>query len=222
MAVDLPAGWQTLKRRYGACSQREKLLLIGVMLALVVGLWDSLVHLPMQTKAASLNEQQQRTQQQTQQMAQAISLMQSQVGESPADRQKRLANLKQQSSAREQQLQDASSGLVTPQHMAAVLKRVLQQTDRVRLIRMQSLPPEKWLLPGLTDRHEWVGPVVYQHGIELQIEGDYFAVLDYIKRVESIMGFYWDDLDYQVQQWPRASVRLRLHTLGLEEAMLGA
>lgn len=63
---------------------------------------------------------------------------------------------------------------------------------------------------------------VYRHGLVLQFRGSYFNTLQYLQYLESLSGsFYWDRLDFQVDDWPTASVTLELHTLSSEEGFVG-
>lgn len=58
---------------------------------------------------------------------------------------------------------------------------------------------------------------VYQHNLELVLEGRYFAVRDYLRRLQDApYGFYWVEMNYEVQQYPTARVTLYLYTLTQE------
>lgn len=221
MGADLSNITQRLRAAYKQRSQRERIWIILAALALVLGLWDSLIHLPLQNKTKHAQEQLQQLQQQSAKLQQAITLLQSQTGESSVDKQKRLVALEREVQARQLVLQEASSGLVSPQRMAKVLKQVLAQSRRLQLIQMRTLPPQPWGKTTAASASTTL-PMVYQHGIELELQGDYFAILEYVQQVETLPGFYWDALDYEVTAWPVATVRIRLYTLGLQEAILGA
>lgn len=59
-----------------------------------------------------------------------------------------------------------------------------------------------------------LGPGVYKHSVELSIEGGYFAVLDYLKALENMpWQFYWEGMDYVVDDYPNAKVTLEVFTL---------
>lgn len=217
MRADLSSRMMQLRKAYTQRSGREKIWMVLAVVALIVGLWDSLIHLPMQNKTAQIKQQTEQSQQQSAQMQQAIRLLQSQVGETSAEKQQRLEALQQQVAATQDRLQAESSGLVSPERMAKVLKQVLAQTQGVELLKLKTLPPQPWSEVASPD-----APLIYQHGIEMQLQGDYFAILNYLQLVEAQAGFDWESMDYQVRVWPTAQVTIRLHTLGLEEAMLGA
>lgn len=222
MAANRPAFWQSLSDRYQRASGREKVLIVVAMLALLIGLWDSLAHRPLQQRIVLAKQQASQAQQQVEPLQQMISKLQHEVGETTAAKRQRLVQLQQSIQSTQQQLRADASGLVTPQQMANVLKQLLQQSGRLELIKLQTLKPQTWpesIDPKATDSDS---QSVFKHGIELELQGEFFAILDYIKQVEKQPGFDWDLLDYQVQIWPQARVLIRLHTLGLDEAFVGA
>lgn len=57
--------------------------------------------------------------------------------------------------------------------------------------------------------------------MELVVDGRYFDVLEYIKRLEQLKGFNWQMLDYDVIDYPNARVTIRIRTLSLEEDWIG-
>ncbi|RUO37608.1 hypothetical protein CWE13_06545 [Aliidiomarina shirensis] len=62
---------------------------------------------------------------------------------------------------------------------------------------------------------------VYQHNVELVLEGSYFSIRDYLQRLQDLpFGFYWQELDYQVDAYPTAFVRLRLYTLSQQARVI--
>ncbi|VUD56796.1 hypothetical protein TDB9533_02403 [Thalassocella blandensis] len=66
------------------------------------------------------------------------------------------------------------------------------------------------------------GVGLYKHAVKLAIEGEYFTVVDYLKSIEELpWKIYWQTLDYQVQDYPRAKVVLEVYTLSTEKGFIG-
>ena len=63
---------------------------------------------------------------------------------------------------------------------------------------------------------------VYQHGIEMTFTGSYLDTLGYLKILQNLpWSFYWDDVLFDVDHYPKSTVIIRVHTLSLEEGWLG-
>ena len=59
-----------------------------------------------------------------------------------------------------------------------------------------------------------LSPGVYKHSVVLSVSGGYFAVLDYFKSLEAMpWQFYWQGMDYVVDEYPHANVTLEVFTL---------
>jgi len=64
--------------------------------------------------------------------------------------------------------------------------------------------------------------VLYLHAVELQLRGSYFEALRYLQALETLpWQVIWDQLEYQVIQYPQADIRLRINTLSGSDRLLG-
>lgn len=60
------------------------------------------------------------------------------------------------------------------------------------------------------------GKKLYKKTIRITFRGKYFGVINYLKELEKLSWqLYWDDLDYKVNQYPEATVELKLHILSI-------
>ena len=67
-----------------------------------------------------------------------------------------------------------------------------------------------------------LGGQVFSHGLVIEFQGDFFATLSYLQYLEDLTGnFFWDTLDFQIQQWPMATVTLQIHTLSTDRGFIG-
>lgn len=133
-----------------------------------------------------------------------------------------------------EQLKQKSVSLMSPQRMSTVLESLLQATQSVELLSLRSLAIEPLDLTTLAQDKgsavsgeeksvsEEAPPKVYRHPFEVRIQGSYNAVYDYLLQLESLSAaFFWDALEYKVNEYPNAEVILRVHTLSAEEGWLG-
>ena len=63
---------------------------------------------------------------------------------------------------------------------------------------------------------------VFQHGMEMEFSGSYLETLSYLHKLENLpWNFYWDAVLFDVIDYPKSRVIIRVHTLSLEEGWLG-
>lgn len=115
--------------------------------------------------------------------------------------------LTQQLAQLDAQLKDQTLDLIPAERMPGLLEQMLASSGRLRLISLTSLPPK----PLLDDPEQ---NLLYQHGIQLRLQGSYFDIFQYLRALEGLPEhFYWRRLNYQVEQYPQASIELELYTL---------
>ncbi|MBC3875271.1 hypothetical protein [Undibacterium flavidum] len=62
---------------------------------------------------------------------------------------------------------------------------------------------------------------IYKHEVELELEGNYLDMLEYIKALEAMPErVYWSRSTLKVLEYPKSSMTLRLFTLSLEKKWL--
>lgn len=125
------------------------------------------------------------------------------------------------------QLEALSQSLVAPEHMLELLRSVLDEGSGLKVRAARSLPVERiGQEPAQNTDDNTVTPppqgAVYLHPFELELEGSYTALYRYLRRLEALRsGFYWDSLVYDSAAFPKATIRLRVHTLSTKENWLG-
>lgn len=133
--------------------------------------------------------------------------------------------------------------LVGPEQMLGLLHSVLGPDNDLKLIEAFSLPVEPLVLNKEEEGSEGVSAaqrltadaearerekamqnaVIYIHPFEMKLQGSYQALYRYLQSIEALhQGFFWDRLEYSADKYPKATIRLRVHTLSTEESWLGA
>ncbi len=224
---------KVLSTKIDELTLRERLMVMVAMLVLMFTAWDNFFWQPM-------NAEQQQLQNQLSQAEGEIKLLNVQIGgvavragiDPNADLKKQLEGLKLSLQQVQKQVQAATADLVAPQQMSQLLESLLRKQGALQLIELRTLGPIA-LLPSTDESGaEGAGSRVsnpqknslnlYQHGFVLEFEGDFFAVLAYLRALEALKSaFYWDTVQYDVITYPRARVRLHLHTLSLSEGWIG-
>ncbi|PCH60671.1 MAG: hypothetical protein COC19_05640 [SAR86 cluster bacterium] len=127
--------------------------------------------------------------------------------------------------------------LVLPRAMTEVLTTVLDSQQGLELVgwRNISANPLRENLTNINETLATTGAVnfdekslvnvngqVYEHGLEIEFEGDYFSTLRYLRFLENIeASFFWDSIHFTQLEWPKANVVLKIHTLSTSEGFIG-
>ncbi len=126
---------------------------------------------------------------------------------------RKIAQLKQRLARLNENVEGRLQSLVGPEQMAELLLDVLAQENGLRLQQLQNKPAQ-----GITTP---TGDTLYRHGISLQLSGSFTQLLDYVRRLESLQGrLYWQSLDFELEQYPDARIRLDFFTLSEYKELL--
>ena len=149
-----------------------------------------------------------------------------------ANRQRREEMLAELDQARNAILQ-ATSNLVAPGKMPELLRSVLSRVNGLQLIKLEGLGKTP-LIETTADEDGKAGPEVtagedadsfdmaYKHGMKIVFEGDYFTTLDYIRKLETLeWRFFWDSIEFSVENYPRTISSVTLYTLSIDENWIG-
>ncbi len=132
---------------------------------------------------------------------------------------------------------ELTSLLIAPEQMARLLEQLLLDRGGLRLIKLENsvsraAVEQNNVLDQASQQPEeqesditggvLTSPGIYQHGFTLELEGEFFSTLEYLRALEAFpQRFFWDAVEYDVVEYPRAKVRIRLHTLSLSEGWVG-
>ncbi len=233
--TDWQQTWQRCSERVEAYSLRERALLLLCVIAVVIGLWQWLFELPQEQRREQITQQRAAVANDMKaQQAQLAALVSTEADGRPV---RELEQLQGTLAELDESLASLSQGLVSADQLPQILQEVLISTTELRLRRVRTLPVEELPLSRSSndgeadgsDNRETDGSEsgdtatgVYRHSVELEVSGDYFEVLGFLRRLESLSWrFYWDRLDYEVVDYPLGDIRLRVYTLSAEEGLLG-
>lgn len=95
-----------------------------------------------------------------------------------------------------------------------LLKHFIKQDPRLQLLQLSTTPPAKLKENGkdfLVDNK-----AVYQTQVTLTLSGEFYALISYIDQLEHMPWyFFWKNMQYQVTQYPKATLVLTLQVLSL-------
>lgn len=225
------AGDAGLKARFKQLTARERNIILVLALVVVVFLWDQLLFAPLQRDSQKVKQQinalNNNLATQTNQLTEVMESAKHDPNRELKQKHQQLSQSLQQLETRQQSL---TANLIPPRQMAEVLEQVLRQKTRLKLVKVTSLPAEK--LTGTTEQTQSGAgksgtgnsetSVLYRHGVELELEGSYFETLGYLRSLEQLRWkVLWDSLEYEVQEYPRAQIRLQINTLSTNAGWIG-
>lgn len=133
------------------------------------------------------------------------------------DPQAKLAELRLRRDSVEEKIQSYAAELISPTEMARLLERVLERRSALRLLRLRNSGAEDLLPEDSPGQNR-----LYRHGLQLELEGPYLAVLAYLKDLEALpWRLYWQVLDIETDEYPINRVRIEVATLSLDEDWIG-
>lgn len=210
-----------LMDRYDQLSLRERVIVLIATLLLITLIWDSVFMGPLDKEGKGRQQQVDALRAEVSGLEQSIEALVEQGAANPApDSKAVVAALEGEIAEIDRRLAGATSGLIDPKQMAHVLEQVLARAERLTLHGLRTLPPQAVVAPNAQAGGN--AAQIYKHGVELELTGSYLDTLYFLQQLEALpWRFFWDRIEYTVEQHPRGRVKLRLYTLGLEEGWIG-
>lgn len=153
-------------------------------------------------------------------MREKSATLQAQVAEQSRDGDTQFAERRAALQARrthaERVIAEAQVDLIAPQDMREQLASILARFPQLKVIAVTSLAPAPLGEAGSVASPA-IAAGVYQHGLEVQVEGRYFELLSYLEALEKApRRIYWRELDLQVNPQGVPVTRIALFTLSKE------
>lgn len=227
--LPLSASWRRLDNRFLALSQRERLLVISMVLAIIAAAGEYLFFAPLREQIKAEKTQQASSQQQREQLENELAQLQAWY--SSQEDAGQLNTVTADLQAIDAQIQQLSQRMVPPEQMSELLQQLLAREQGMQVVALEKLPLEQPVLETAGAAAEPATAVakpadnsahLYRHRLRLSLRGSYFDSLRYLQAMEALpWTVYWDSLDYQVEQYPHGIMTIEIATLGQEEGWLG-
>ncbi len=217
-----------LTEKIDALSLRERALLLGAVLAVVFSVWDQWLMVPLTRQHALVTHEMDAVQVNLTKFDNQIeSIVESQRQDPDKANRDRLAKLEARHERLDARIAELVVDLIPPQKMALVLEEILVRKKGLELVRVESLGAKPLLGP---DAHEPSGkpdnpaviPGIFRHGLVIEFNGSFLATLEYLQALEGLpWRFFWESIEYQVDDFPKARVTITVSTLSFNEAWIG-
>ncbi len=210
-------------------AQIEKVAILAIAIAALVMAYLSLVSDPLR---AEISTAQNEVANLTRQIGQQQSSYENMLAQSREDPNKfandRLDVVQREQAELDRRIRELAGDLISPADMTRILTSVLERQAGLELISFQNLQATP-LLAGERNSGEGAGEggsdisgQVFQHGLRLVFQGDFFSTIKYLRFIEEISGsFFWDSISFQQAEWPQAIVTLEIHTISTDSGFIG-
>lgn len=211
--------WQ---QKIDALTQRERVILFATAVVAVIMLIQLVLIDPVLAKRKQLARQQQQLESQIVQQRAEQQMIAAVLG-GGVNREKiaHRDNLKATVEDLDKKIQSSVLALIPPQLMAEVLESILKQTEQLKLTGLENLPVEPVLeqaaAEGSTSKQG-----LYRHRFSMSLTGEYSSVIAYLEKLTALpWRFHWDSLFYEVSEYPKATIKLDVHTVSMSEEWIG-
>jgi MSHA biogenesis protein MshJ len=191
---------------------RERILILGAALSLLLASWDVLLMQPLRSTSVALKAE-----------LQAAGIDPNDAALTSDDPHHaavlRATELQQQTTALDSRIAGTANGFVPASKMIDVLQNVLERQSRLKLVSIRNLP-----MRSLVDAPDAAIPQTppYLHSIEVIVDGRYVDIQDYVRQLEALpWKFRWSELELSTLKYPVNRVRLHLSTLSMDATWLG-
>lgn len=131
----------------------------------------------------------------------------------------------------EMQIGSALNNFVSPTEMTSILKNFLDTKKNLSVLSAKNLPVQQIqfdregkVVEKKNDTPEAAkenASTVFLHGLEVVFVANYFDTLEFVQTLEQINGLIWQEMDYTVDEYPLAEVRLVINTLSNSKDWIG-
>jgi hypothetical protein len=200
--------WLFLATKVEAMTLRERIFILLAGLALIWMPGYTLWLEPANARNEAMRVQLAGAEKNRQELESQLSMVQS-VAQSDPDAVLRgeLIHLRQRLQEVDEKMSLETVDLIAPERMPMVLQSLLASAPGVTLSKIYSMSGQPML-----GENEKIN--LFQHGIHIELQGSFFALVNYLQKIEALPErFYWRNLDYRVGNYPAATVTLELYTL---------
>lgn len=212
-----------LATRIDAMSLRERVLVMLAAVAVVYLAWDTFMMQPINRRQKAVETDLQQVQSRISQLSETVQTLATSTRTNPNARlEAEREELRREIGALDELLEERTANIIAPQEMPRVLEAVLVRQAGLKLIEMRSLPAVPLFpAPEGAAASDAKGNV-YRHGLELEVEGSYATVLNYLRALESLQWtFFWESIELESVDYPRNRVKIVVYTLSLSEDWIG-
>lgn len=216
-------------------SLRERAIVFVGIIIVIFSIWDSMLMTPLENEQKSLIAKLQTKNAERFVLLNRFQKLTNSNKEDPnASNVVRLKTLRSHLIDVQANLESSTGSLVSPEDMPKLLETVLHKTVGLTLLNLKSLgvtpivqkeASETTTTEANNSEQKLTADNIdnaYRHGLRIEISGDYLTTLNYLRSLEKLeWGFFWDNFNLTVNEYPEANVAIEIFTLSLNKEWIG-
>lgn len=193
---------------------RERLVLTITVAAVVAFLFDALWWTPAREQLQYARAEIESLKNEKSLLSNELVVLEQREALDPDAALRQQLDVVQQKIARlDEELRGQTLQILPPQQMPVVLRDLIDTTDGLRIVGIRSELPQR-LVEGIEDNQ----PVLYRHGLVLDLKGKYLALLECVRALEALpWRFYWLGIEVHAEGGETSDFRLHIYTVSLRE-----
>ena len=201
--------------RIDAMELRERVLLLGASIAVAFLAIDSFGLQPTLKAQQVTQEQISGLEMKLGGLRQQALLLSYKTDEDPlAARDRSRDSLAAELAELDAQIVDQLGALVEPAQAAELLEQMLMRHRGLKITSLRASAEPLASLAGTADQTARLG----RYQLDLELAGGYLELMRYLESLEAMpWKFFWQTVDFQVNEYPHAVSRLQLYTLGAQD-----
>lgn len=208
---------QTVLDKYQGLSEREKKVVLVSLHVVIAGILLMGLLEPMWKSALSHSEQAALMEGKVTRMESYLQRLENEsIIDPDLPVKEEIARLEEQKDNLNDRIYDVANTLVTPKQMPDMLGNILTETESMRIQNLQNQPSENIVFENhFSDVH------LFKHGVKVEMTTDYVSLLDYLKKLDAMpWKLYWENLDFDVKNYPEGKLNIDIYTLSTTEEIL--
>ncbi len=219
-----------IKEKYHNLVTRQRFMVLGFGAALILVLFDVLWFQSQDKQQKDLKNQISTVEKQYRDLIAANTQRQQELmGASLNTKRKQIESLQQQQLAIDESLGQYAQ-LVSPREMPELLRQFFNQSKSLKLkslVKHSAKPAfssEKEEKQNAAKQEPKTSEAtLFKHDVTVTLQGSYFDLVRSLEKLEKMnLKIYWDSIDYQVDKYPNALIKLTVYTYSYEQNWIGA
>ena len=217
---DLKTQLKGMAARIDAMSLRERALIFITLLVALYFLAANVLFGPVNAEKDRMQQQVNLKRAETQALEAQVQALVA-TGQVPeAAKRQKLEALRENLKTMDSDLVRVTAGLVPPKEMARLMEQMLLKNRGLQVLKVESLPAAP--LVNAVENTLNSAPMVYKHGMNIEVKGGYLDVMRYLKSLESLpWKVFWGKVTLKTEKYPDSRVSLLIYTLSTHEAWIG-
>jgi len=204
-----------LEKNLNEKSIRERALLLVCFLVVFFFVWRYIVFDYILASSEQISENKQQMLSQISALEGQINTMSQEIRKDPTSKLiERLKQATHDNQALLDKIQTYDLSFTEPKEMTSVLQGLLSENHNIKIIRVDSLDDKAVLEKDSSTQ-------VYNKGILLEFQASFMDTLVFLERIEhKQVKIMWDEMTYDVTEYPIATVKIVMHTVSQEAGWL--